>query len=109
MFTYPPPPPLKVRLDRRHGDRDNPPHQQGSRQPRDAGEKKQQAVGKVSNQAAVAPEEEYECSMGAESLEAEQRGYQFLHELAFSHRKDALEISNKNKPPDGPPPKAVRK
>ena len=34
-------PPLKVRLDRRHGDRDNPPHQQGSRQPRDAGEEEQ--------------------------------------------------------------------
>ena len=47
--------------------------------------------------------------MGAESLEAEQRGYQFLHELAFSHRNDALEISEYNRPPDGvPPPKAAR-
>ena len=64
----------------------------------------------MSNQAAVAPEEDYECSMGEESLEAERRGYQFLHELAFSHRNDALEISNNNKPPEGmPPPKAARK
>ena len=39
--------------------------------------------------------------MGAESLEAEQRGFNFLHLLAFSHRNDAEEISNKNKPPEG--------
>lgn len=49
--------------------------------------------------------------MGAESLEAEARGFNFLHLLAFSHRNDAEEIGNSNKPPEGfvPPPKAVSK
>ena len=36
--------------------------------------------------------------MGDESLEAEQRGFDFLHMLAFSHRIDAEDISNRNKP-----------
>lgn len=39
--------------------------------------------------------------MGAESLEAEQRGFNFLHLLAFSLRNDAEEMSNANKPPEG--------
>ena len=50
--------------------------------------------------------------MGAESLEAEARGFNFLHLLAFSHRNDAEEIGNINKPPEDfvpPPSKAVSK
>ena len=39
--------------------------------------------------------------MGDGSLEAETRGFNFLHLLAFSHRNDAEQISNKNKPQDG--------
>ena len=35
-----------------------------------------------------------------DSDEAEQRGFNFLHNLAFSHRKDALEVSQGNKPPE---------
>ena len=42
--------------------------------------------------------------MGAESLEAETRGFNFLHKLAFSHRNDAEEISYLNKPPEDAPP-----
>ena len=38
--------------------------------------------------------------MGEDSLEAEQRGFNFLHMLAHSHRNDALEVSQKNKPPE---------
>lgn len=38
-------------------------------------------------------------------MEAEQKGFDFLHNLAFAHRKDALEISNLNKPPEGSTPK----
>ena len=47
--------------------------------------------------------------MGAASLEAERRGFDFLHNLAFSHRNDAEEISLLNKPPEGPPPKVKTK
>ena len=36
--------------------------------------------------------------MGDESLEAEQRGFNFLHNLAFGLRSDAAEIANMNKP-----------
>ena len=47
--------------------------------------------------------------MGEESLEAEARGFNYLHLLAFSHRNDAEEISIRNKPPDGAAPKKTDK
>lgn len=43
--------------------------------------------------------------MGEESLQAELRGFDFLHKLAFSHRIDALEVSELNKPPEDATPK----
>ena len=44
-----------------------------------------------------------DCSMGAESLEAEAQGFNYLHKLAFSHRNDAAEIAYLNKPPEDAP------
>lgn len=46
-----------------------------------------------------------ESSMGAASLEAERRGFDYLQALALKYRKDAEEISLLNKPPDGAPPR----
>lgn len=41
--------------------------------------------------------------MGAESIEAEARGYNFLHLLAFSHRNDAEQVAYLNNPPEDAP------